>query len=605
MDQYLQTSTWDNSNFYRSFQDPKLTQDITAATQNIDRLNQKSAYFDAMILTFEVKPDTQLIETIPLAREMSRLKIDTQMTLWTMLVYGTTASSVDSKDLHAVQLTGQINQLIANLKKASKSLDIFLMRVPQNYLNEFLKDLSVNEMAFRLSHNKRMEKFLLSTPEETLIEGLAIDGFNAWSNLYNELSGTLQTTIQGETMGLAKASNILFTEDRKHREAAYVAINKTWQENEVTSAAIINSLYGWRTELNKTRSKKQELHYLDESCHEQRITRQTLNTLMETTYQNRHTGQEAIRLMAKETGLTKLAPWDLLAAYPAEKTKKLSFPEAMNIVIEAFGEFDSEMAEFAKMMMDKKWIDSTPTPRRKTGAYCTSFAKTSEPRVFLTFDGNMKNVMTLAHELGHAYHTWIIRDLAFTERLYPSTLAETASIFAETLVREALIKKATTSSEKKKILWQELDSASTLLVNIPARFKFEVDMMELRQKKSITAAEMKDLTRKAWSHWYEDTLTEPNEMFWASKLHFSMSKVSFYNYPYLFGYLFSLGIYAKKNEYGTRFKKLYIDILRDTGRMTAEDLIKNHFNDDITKPEFWQKSLNIVESNVRAFKELS
>jgi oligoendopeptidase F len=276
----------------------------------------------------------------------------------------------------------------------------------------------------------------------------------------------------------------------------------------------------------------------------------------------------------------------------------------MEIITHSFNEFDPALADFAKMMVEKRWIDATPSENRASGAYCTGFDIVREPRVFITYQGNMKNVITLAHELGHAYHSWVMRDLKWSETSYSSSLAETASIFAETLVRNTMLKNAKTNEEKKEILWLELESAGSFLVNIPARYDFECRAVELRKEKSITAPEFKKLTNEAWKNWYGDTLTEYNEMFWASKLHFSITHMGFYNYPYLFGYLFSLGIYAKKNEYGEGFKKLYTDILRDTGTMTAEDIIQKHFKEDISQKEFWDKSLKIVASSIEQFKAL-
>jgi oligoendopeptidase F len=300
-----------------------------------------------------------------------------------------------------------------------------------------------------------------------------------------------------------------------------------------------------------------------------------------------------------------MAPWDLYAPAPSfVAIKPISFPEAIEIIAHSFKSLSPDMADFAKMMKDKRWIDSATSPNRAQGAYCGGFTSTREPRVFMTYDGTMKNVLTLAHELGHAYHNWVMRDLKLTESFYSMTLAETASIFAETLVRDTLLQNAKTAQEKKQILWQDIQSASTFLLDIPSRFEFEKRMIELKKIKTVTVQEMKNLMKDSMAHWYGDTLSEYNEMFWASKLHFSIPSFGFYNYPYLFGYLFSLGIYAKKDQYGQEFANKYKNILCDTGIMTAEDLIKKHFNEDITKNDFWRKSLGIVNKSVETFKKV-
>lgn len=311
--------------------------------------------------------------------------------------------------------------------------------------------------------------------------------------------------------------------------------------------------------------------------------------------------------MAKTMGLEKLAPWDLLAPMPSNNEKlseKISFPRAMDLIAEAFAKLSPEMADFAMMMYKKNWIDGLPTENRSQGAYCTGFANTREPRVFMTYNGSMGDVITLAHELGHAYHSWVMRDLPHPMTSYPMTLAETASIFAETLVKDALIEKAGSDQEKKTLLWQEVESASAFLINIPSRFTFERDMVEKRKDRELSFNELNTLMSDNWKHWYGDTLSEYDSLFWATKLHFSISQIGFYNYPYLFGYLFSLGIYAKKDQYGDKFHDLYKNVLRDTGVMSAEALIKKHLNQDIREKSFWEGSLKIVEKSVDKFISL-
>ena len=222
----------------------------------------------------------------------------------------------------------------------------------------------------------------------------------------------------------------------------------------------------------------------------------------------------------------------------------------------------------------------------------------------MTYTGTMGNILTLAHELGHAYHNWVMRDLPLEETSYSMTLAETASIFAETLVRDTLLNECQTDEEKLNILWQDAESAGALLINIPARYEFEKMLVEERFKRNIPADDLKTMMNNAWAKWYEETLVEYDQMFWANKLHFSISGLGFYNYPYLFGYLFSLGIYAQKEKYGENFPNLYKSILRDTGKMTAEDLIKKHLDQDIESTDFWKESISIVENSINRFEQL-
>lgn len=216
----------------------------------------------------------------------------------------------------------------------------------------------------------------------------------------------------------------------------------------------------------------------------------------------------------------------------------------------------------------------------------------------------MSDVLTLAHELGHAFHNWVMRDMPLCTTRYPMTLAETASIFAENVVRDALLAKAKTKEDKIEMLWEELSSALALTINIPVRYEFEKAFYELRSSKELGAEDLSELMRVTWEEWYGDSMNEADSLFWASKLHFSIPEVSFYNYPYLFGYLFSIGVYAQREAKGADFYGDYINLLRDTGIMRAEEVVQKHLQMDLTQETFWQQSLDRVSNQIDEFERL-
>jgi oligoendopeptidase F len=183
------------------------------------------------------------------------------------------------------------------------------------------------------------------------------------------------------------------------------------------------------------------------------------------------------------------------------------------------------------------------------------------------------------------------------------TVAETASTFAETLLAERLLEKAQ-GDEKFTLAWEEASDAASLLINIPARFEFEKNFYEARANGPLSPTELNAMTDQAWRKWYGEELSKTEEQYWMTKMHFNFSGISFYNYPYTFGYLFSLGIYATKEKLGAKFHQAYVDLLRDSGRMTVEDLIQKHLGADIRQSQFWQDSLDIVAKKVAAFEEL-
>ena len=276
----------------------------------------------------------------------------------------------------------------------------------------------------------------------------------------------------------------------------------------------------------------------------------------------------------------------------------------MEIIASAYGEVDPSMADFVRMMVDKRWIEGTTGPRKAPGAYCTGFSKSRNPRVYMTYTGGQSDVITLAHELGHALHSWVMRDLPDSQRSYGMSLAETASTFGETLVRDALLERASSQQQRLDIMWEEMSAFTAFLLNIPTRYEFERAFYDARAERPLRPQELKDMMSAAWTSWYGDALAEPDPLFWASKLHFYISGLSFYNFPYLFGYLFSLGVYAQRDRFGADFYERYVALLRDTGRMTAEDLAAHHLGVALDEPVFWQNTIAAIGERVDAFEAL-
>ncbi|MGB3310869.1 MAG: M3 family oligoendopeptidase [Nodosilinea sp.] len=600
--------TWDNSRFYTGSDDPQIAATVDRLRVDIDTLATLCSPFIQPIESAPIAPD-QFEPLLAQVRTAHQHRTTAAKQLGNLRTFISSILSVDSRDASASQWKPTLQQLGAELSQATKALDIFLLRASDDFIQALVADPVLEELSFSLQHQRQLNDQLLGLAEETLITGLAVNGLQGWGNLYTELSGTLHCTVAGDSVGLAKAFNLLGSPDRTIRSEAWHGVNAAWESRADTVAAILNAINGWRLEETKRRSHHRTLHYLDKSCHQSRIDRATLDAMMEATYQRRAIGQRALNAMGKVLDIQP-APWDLFAPPPVEgqsegQSERITFAEAIDLVANAFSQFTPAMGDFVIMMAEKGWIDAKPTPNRATGAYCTSFADPKEPRIFATFEGSMNNVLTLAHELGHAWHNWVMQDLPRYKTFYPMPLAETASIFGETLVRDALFEQASTPEQKLKIAWEEGAAATTFLLNIPSRFTFEQKLVEARKQGFVIADTLKTMMRDSWQHWYEDSLTSYDEMFWASKLHFSIAGLGFYNYPYLFGYLFSLGIYAQKDRYGSAFNDLYTTLLRDTGSMTAEEVVQRHLQQDIRQPQFWQASLDIVDRAVSRLESLA
>ena len=611
----VQGVSWDLASEYPAPDSAEIEADLerlAALLDDIERLN-------AVLLPVLERAGNLSVEAaqdgIEAARRLFVLSEDGARLLQDPSVYANCLLSVDSEDDWAQALRGRLQSFRKRFAVLAEPLSQFLDRAPDDVVEAWLGDPATAPARFSVEHSRKRRHELLSIEEETLAAGLAEDGIHAWGRLYSQLSGSLscEVTVGNErrVMGLSEASGLMMKPDDSLRENAWRAINGAWEAHAESCAAAINAIAGWRLEMRRRRSRGgRPVHFLDAPLHLNRVSRATLDTILGVAAEAVPLARRAARLQARACGKERYGPWDQRAPAPAAGAAApggsgpIPYEEAVDLIAASYGSVAPRMGEFVRMMAGKRWIEGTVGERKRPGAYCTGFAKSRTPRVYMTYTGGASDVITLAHELGHAYHSWVVRDLPDCQRRYGMSLAETASTFGETIVRDALVQRAAMPAEEFSVVWEEASALIVFILNIPARFDFERDFCEARAERPLRPAELNELMRAAWEKWYGDSLSEPDPLFWASKLHFYISGLSFYNFPYLFGYLFSLGVYARRAEFGDEFFPRYEALLRDTGRMTAEDLAAKHLEADLTRPDFWRATVAMLEPRIDRFEEL-
>jgi oligoendopeptidase F len=292
------------------------------------------------------------------------------------------------------------------------------------------------------------------------------------------------------------------------------------------------------------------------------------------------------------------------APLPGGGDRRIPWPDGCRQVLGAFSASYPALHALARQAVDSHWIDHQPRPGKRPGGFCSSSSVVEQSRIFLTYGGAMGDVQTLAHELGHAFHGSLLRGMRPWAREYPMTLAETASTFAEELVTDAMLRSPeTTAAERATILDQRLQKAEAFLLNIPMRLDFEVALYERRIDGELTVPELCELMSAAQRDHYGDALAGDglDPWFWASKLHYYLTDISFYNFPYTFGYLFSLGIAARARREGEAFLATYEELLRRTGSAAAEDLARELLGVDLTEPAFWHSSMDLIAADLEDF----
>jgi oligoendopeptidase F len=274
-------------------------------------------------------------------------------------------------------------------------------------------------------------------------------------------------------------------------------------------------------------------------------------------------------------------------------------------VLDNFNTFSPELAAFARRAFDCNWIDAEPRDGKRGGAFCMRIPAKEESRVLCNFDGSLDQVSTIAHELGHAYHIECQRGKGYLQFITPMTLAETASIFCETIIMDAALANTSNPQEELSILETTLIGDTQVIVDITSRYLFEKEVYERRRDAELSADDFCEIISRAQMDTYGDGLDENHlhPYMWAWKPHYYRADIAFYNYPYAFGLLFSTGLYAIYQQRGAEFVPQLQDLLASTGLANAADLAAR-FDIDIRSVDFWESSLDVIKQRIDRYQQL-
>lgn len=519
---------------------------------------------------------------------------------------GSFIEALNSANIHDQQAKLLTGQLYSNLPAFQLATTI-LNKKFASYSEEDWQNLMTHfsQIAFRLSEMRRDGQELLDEQSENIINTLALDGQSAWSQHYDTIVASIQIPFNGEMLSAGQAFNTMMSsQDKAVRQELFEKWEKAWSEKADIFADTLNHLDGFRLNNYKLHGVddflKQPLEY-------NRLDKETLDMMWGTIQKNKQPIIDFLTRKAQLFGKDKM-DWqdqDAPIVLGDFEERRYTFDQAADFIVENFKKFSPKMSEFAQMAFDKAWIEAEDRPGKRPGGYCTSLPKSQESRIFMTYGESVNEVSTLAHELGHAFHSHVMWDLPTLNQDYAMNVAETASTFAELIVADATLKEAKTDEEKINLLDVKLQNAIAMFMNIHARFIFESNFYAARQKGLVATDEITRLMVEAQKEAYIDGLGSYHPHFWAAKLHFFIDEVPFYNFPYTFGYLFSLGIYAKASQHADGFEDQYIALLRDTASMTTEELAKKHLDTDLHQATFWQAGIDMVLKDIATFMDLT
>jgi pepF/M3 family oligoendopeptidase len=365
-------------------------------------------------------------------------------------------------------------------------------------------------------------------------------------------------------------------------------------------AASLNGVKGTVSTLDRRRGRIDALH---SAIDDGRIDRTTLEAMLGAMEASFPIFRRYFKAKAQYLGKEQLAWWDLFAPVGAVD-KRYSWDDARAFIVEHFATFAPDLAAFAERAFDKQWMDAEPREGKVGGAFCMSLPAVKETRVLLNFDGTLSQLMTIAHELGHGYHAECIYRAGKTslQSYYPMTLAETASLMCETIATEAILAQVQGKEESLAILEEIISGAGQVVVDIYSRFLFEREVFERRAQAELSADDFCEIMERAQLATYGDGL-DPKHLqkyMWTWKPHYYRSRLSFYNFPYAFGFLFSTGLFAIYQQRGGDFVPDYKALLASSGEANAADLAAR-FGIDLRSRKFWEDSLALVEKQVDRF----
>ncbi len=534
--------------------------------------------------------EKNLIEVISVSQEIS-------LSLREMGSFVECLSAQKTNDTGASVLTGKMRILTTIFSNLELEMDEALGTLSDK---EFSKILQAHpEITFSLEEKRKIAKDKLPFEKEAFINDLAVDGYHGWSELWDARLGEMTFPFQNELLFFGQIENKLSSPDRIIRKEAFESIQSEFKSSETVFAQILNHLGGFRLEVYKKRG----WGVLKEALDDNRMEKSTLDAMWNAIEKNREPLKRYLECKPALLGLEKMSWYDLEAPITSS-SKEFTYDEASRIILKQFGSFSPKMASFAKRALEGHWIDAEDRQEKRPGGFCTALPLAKESRIFMTFSKTVTNLFTLAHELGHAFHNEVIFPLAEMAQHPKMGVAETASTMAEMIVTQAAIKEETDPKERLFLLDDHLSRAATYLMNIHARFLFEIHFYEKRKEGFVSQEKLSEMMEMAQKTAYGNSLETYHPLFWAAKMHFFFTDVPFYNFPYTFGYLFSLGIYMFAKTRGN-FESSYISLLEDTGRMTVEELAKKHLQTDLSKKNFWEQGLNVINKDIDEFIKLS
>jgi pepF/M3 family oligoendopeptidase len=584
---------WDMSVVYPGLDSPEFEAGFQSTVEAVADL---AAYFDKKSINRVESEPADALTTLETAIVRYNATLEG---FYTLYVYILAFVTTDSRNSLAQAHFSQLQQHLARFSLLGTRLTAWLGSLNVDAL--IAQSAIAQEHAYVLRKAKVAADHLMPPTEEDLASDLSLTGSRSWQQLFNTYVSqlTVSMELEGEqkTLPLTAAQNLFYKPDREVRRQAYEAIDSTLKSATVPCAAALNSIKGESLALTKRRGWETPL---DEVLFNNVIDQETLAAMLTAVRHAYPDLRRYLKAKARALGLPVLRWYDRLVPL-GQSSQSWSYEDAQSFIINQFATYSPRLSNLAQRAFTENWVDADPRDGKRGGAFCI-WLRYGESRILTNFEPGFTAVGTLAHELGHAYHNLNLTKRTALQRDMPLTLAETASTFCQKIVEEAALQRAD-DQDKRIILDGRLEYASRVLLGAPSDFMFETNLFEKRQQRELSADELCELMLAAQKETLGDALDHdylyPYRWVYVPHLYSS----NYYNFPYIFGLLFGLGLYAYYQSKPETFKAGYDDLLSTTGMGDAADLAAR-FGIDIRSSGFWESSLDVLRGDVDAFDRL-
>lgn len=577
-------SQWNLENIYKGFSDPAFLGDRNT-------LEEKVHAFSSFVTTL---PEWE--DSLAALKTGVSLQEDISVLAEKLATYTNLRQAANTKDPESASQMGKILAIYSEIAAPQAAFETWVSSL-EDLMVLVQQEEALRDYQFLFQNIKENCCHLLPGRGEEIMAKMSISGGSAWSDLHSYITSTVPVTYRGETMNLSAVRNLAYDPDPQVRKDAYAAELACYGQIEAPAAFALNSIKLETLTDCELRGYASPLRRTLKQAH---MSEETLNAMFRAIGEYLPKFRQYLRCKAKALGHTGGLPWCDLFAPMGGASAKITAEYARDYLLNIFNGFDQELADMIGEAFDNEWIDFYPRDGKSGGAFCAGIQSMGQSRILANFDGAFTDIVTLAHELGHAFHNRCIQDQKPLNQEYSLPLAETASTFNECVVMAAAIRDAKDPNDLLALIESQLQDATQIICDIYSRYLFEEAVFTNRPDAFMDSKALCDMMVDAQKQSYGDGLEETSlhPYMWICKSHYYGP--TFYNFPYAFGGLFARGLYARYEKEGAAFVPKYKRLLKATTVACAEDVAKVA-DIDLQDEGFWKNGLQMIADQIDLF----